>query len=378
MSDAAAAALSAAGQAAANAGKHALALSHYTAALARHDAVGRGVEYAAVLNHIAWCHAALTPTDIAIALRFCDQAVAVCTTLDGSNLRVLGIHATSHQKRGILLANAGRTTEAVAAYELAIALAERAGDNILAASALCDLTQEMGETREYERGLRLIGRAETLVERADATPLTKLEILLRIAQFRGNLLHSLGRHLESRAQRKDALALEVGACGAHSLGAAQAMTALADSCGVLGELAEASALYESALRIHERLGHTNTAQHAHVLMKLGNLLNAVGDSSFALVYLERSLAISRRVNPPGHPSTGVILELISRTRARSGLGGAATAASVAASAAWARRSQPHCSGPSCSKKLRDDGTPLDVCVNCRATFYCGKDCQKAD
>ena len=28
--------------------------------------------------------------------------------------------------------------------------------------------------------------------------------------------------------------------------------------------------------------------------------------------------------------------------------------------------------------MRDDGAPLDVCIKCRRTFYCGKACQTAD
>ena len=44
-----------------------------------------------------------------------------------------------------------------------------------------------------------------------------------------------------------------------------------------------------------------------------------------------------------------------------------------------RRSQIDCAGPGCSRKLREDGpAPLDVCVKCRRTFYCGKVCQTAD
>ena len=43
-----------------------------------------------------------------------------------------------------------------------------------------------------------------------------------------------------------------------------------------------------------------------------------------------------------------------------------------------RRSQIRCSGPGCKRRLREDGAALDVCVNCRLTFYCGKACQTAD
>ena len=40
-----------------------------------------------------------------------------------------------------------------------------------------------------------------------------------------------------------------------------------------------------------------------------------------------------------------------------------------------RRSQIHCAGPGCERQLREDSAPLDVCVKCWRTFYCGKACQ---
>ena len=43
-----------------------------------------------------------------------------------------------------------------------------------------------------------------------------------------------------------------------------------------------------------------------------------------------------------------------------------------------RRSQSACAGPGCVRRMREDGAPLDVCVNCRRTFYRGKACQTAD
>ena len=43
-----------------------------------------------------------------------------------------------------------------------------------------------------------------------------------------------------------------------------------------------------------------------------------------------------------------------------------------------RRSQIHCAGPDCERRLRLDGAPLDQCAGCLRTFYCGKACQTAD
>ena len=30
------------------------------------------------------------------------------------------------------------------------------------------------------------------------------------------------------------------------------------------------------------------------------------------------------------------------------------------------------------RRQQEDGAPLDVCVKCRCTFYCGKACQTSD
>ena len=66
-------------------------------------------------------------------------------------------------------------------------------------------------------------------------------------------------------------------------------------------------------------------------------------------------------------------------RALRGLSRDTEAASVQISAELSeRRCQTHCSGPGCERRLRPDGAPLNVCIKCRRTFYCGKDCQTAD
>ena len=101
------------------------------------------------------------------------------------------------------------------------------------------------------------------------------------------------------------------------------------------------------------------------------------DFSGALAHTERALAIYREFFPPDHPHIAISLGNTAFLHAHRGRPEYAETALLAANAV-ARRSQTNCSGPSCIRKLREDGAPLDVCVKCRRTFYCGKACQTAD
>ena len=113
-------------------------------------------------------------------------------------------------------------------------------------------------------------------------------------------------------------------------------------------------------------------------LELRGLIHAVtGDTRLGLELLHQALALKKWLYPPTHPDLAVALNRISRVlsmndRAKEAL------APRAAAAVIERRSQTHCSGSNCARTLREDGAPLDVCVNCRCTFYCGKACQTAD
>ena len=85
----------------------------------------------------------------------------------------------------------------------------------------------------------------------------------------------------------------------------------------------------------------------------------------------------RNVRRTGGDEYSHALTKIAEVNRRLGRGSAADAA-VSEHTALSRRSQIACAGPGCRRKLREDGAPLDVCVKCRRTLYCGKDCQTAD
>ena len=96
----------------------------------------------------------------------------------------------------------------------------------------------------------------------------------------------------------------------------------------------------------------------------------------ALTHFRRVLDVRKRLLPPGHVMIAAALQGIEHTLSCLGLTAGAADAGAAA-AGMMRRSQCACAGPGCTRKLREDGAPLDVCVNCRRTFYCGKACQTA-
>ena len=134
-----------------------------------------------------------------------------------------------------------------------------------------------------------------------------------------------------------------------------------------------------ALKIYDHLGLQDTSSYADVLAYVGQTMCYAdgGSPQKALLHLEQSLAIRRKVLPPNHPA---FVEVSAHIRdAHSSVGNVAAAAQVGAvHTTILRRSQVACAGPGCPRRLREDGAPLDVCVKCRRTFYCGKACQTAD
>ena len=165
--------------------------------------------------------------------------------------------------------------------------------------------------------------------------------------------------------------------GKDSSHAAMTMAAMSSIHSNVGELVVAKSLSSLDVAMLERLGLTNTLQYAKTIHNLAAYVNMLGLNAEALALYERSLAIGRRLLPPTHPHLALSQENIARAQALLGDVAAANA-SIAASTAVARRSQVACAGPGCKLRLRPDGAPLDVCVSCRCTFYCGKACQTAD
>ena len=135
--------------------------------------------------------------------------------------------------------------------------------------------------------------------------------------------------------------------------------------------------FQEAASIMEELGLQGTAEYALLLEIQGCAWGMRGQPARALPFLQRAVDIARKVHPPDHPSLAAMLASFGTANEDMGRRGAAAAARAQA-LAIGRRSQTDCAGPGCVRKLREDGEPLDVCIKCRRTFYCGKACQTAD
>ena len=132
-----------------------------------------------------------------------------------------------------------------------------------------------------------------------------------------------------------------------------------------------------ALSCVERGGGAGTYLHADMLSVAGTLLISQERAAEALPVLERALVMVKACMPtaPDHALLQRVLAGIAFARRKCGMSADEAESSVHA---VLRRSQLACAGPGCERKLQEDGTPLDVCVKCRRTFYCGKVCQTAD
>ena len=102
-----------------------------------------------------------------------------------------------------------------------------------------------------------------------------------------------------------------------------------------------------------------------------------GFPELALDPLQRGLALLKELMPPDHPSLAAANAKVSEAYANLGRVEEANEARRDCLLLH-RRSQTRCSGPDCERRVREDGAPLDVCVKCRRTFYCSKECQTAD
>ena len=145
----------------------------------------------------------------------------------------------------------------------------------------------------------------------------------------------------------------------------------------LNQLDRAANDSDAAIDIFDSLGLTRTDDYAAALLNRGVVCGLLGEYERALDDFTRCLALQREVLPANDPQITATLELLAASLTI--LDREAEAEAMRAECtAIQRRSQINCAGPGCARHLREDGAPLDVCVKCSATFYCGKACQTAD
>ena len=145
---------------------------------------------------------------------------------------------------------------------------------------------------------------------------------------------------------------------------------------IAGDFAGVLNSHRLAADIHKRVGRQDEST-ARVFFFMGNCAIELQRYEDALQYFQPSLTIRRKLLPPDHPDIAKVLGCIAEVHSKLGNRPEAYAAQTA-SIRVARRSQTLCAGPDCERQMRGDGAPLDVCVKCRRTFYCGKECQTAD
>ena len=198
-----------------------------------------------------------------------------------------------------------------------------------------------------------------------------------ILHCRGILLGRLDRHSEALAVFREQISRYEATDGPSSIAVAETLSFLAAALLESGDRDGAWQSVQRALGIYTLVGDVESLGFATLLGVSGEVSRQRGHLQAALDSYTQCLALRRRFLPPEHLLIGAALNSISDLQELLGNPDAAAAA-AAASIAAARRCQTICFGPNCTHRMRPDGAPRDVCVNCRCTFYCGKVCQTAD
>ena len=187
----------------------------------------------------------------------------------------------------------------------------------------------------------------------------------------------MGRDAEALLCFREALDLAVAENGEHHVITAQSLLNLGIACFRLHDFESALVHFRRADAVFTAVGEGDTFSTYTNLINIGNTLFNQGYWEDALLTSSRALTGLRRTLPPEHHYIVGALALI--RDANELLGRQADSDAAGAEAVHlSRRSQMNCAGPGCVRQLREDGAPLDVCIKCRRTFYCGKACQTAD
>ena len=347
----------------------------FKSVIAQCEASGvRGLDYAHALLSLASCYRYRCVADTPAGLPYCERAMAALSKLDASDINVAGCRAQVEHMAGYSYAYTGRVTEALHAFKSALPFFLRVDDSERAADLMVNIAQQLITTGEATLGLRYLDGADQAMKGARTARSTALQAVSTLC--RGNSLQALGRHAEALAYLTKHLQAESRRHGGDSAAAALVMTAIGRAHRDLGDRKRALSTFQAAYSVLSRREREHLPEYASVLLNLGTLHMELGGFEVALGYLERSLAINSTMLHPSHPYIATTLHNIASAKGLLGRGDAA--ATRAAAVAAGRRSQTACAGLGCGRKLREDGEPLDVCVRCRCTFYCGKACQTAD
>ena len=313
--------------------------------------------------------------DVESSLIYAERGLGIIRTLEQSprvsrgQAECLSTIAGCYERAG------GRKTESADAYQRALVLFTKVGDKSEVFVVTSKLAKHYVVTGQHDRAMESLHRAAAICATIPGGSWIHADGLTENISAMG-IIHVLrGRAKEARECFFRVLDARERSYGKHSSEVAHTISRFETSIGTNCE--ENKALFERALAIYERRGLRNTEQCAPVLTQLGIYNLRLGLVEVATGHLDRALLIHRTLLPPDHPSTAFLLKYVAEARSTAG-NEVAAQESLDASIAIDRRSQVACAGPGCTRKLREDGGSLDVCVNCRRTCYCGKACQTAD
>ena len=235
-------------------------------------------------------------------------------------------------------------------------------------------------TGESGKGLLLLDRADALCTQASTLPAIdskQQQLRLDILKVRGPMLSLSNRHSEALTCMFSRLEGVKRLYGQTSREVALCRWSISEAYYLLGQLEQATVNIEAALSMMQTLELTNDIDYSSAIDQHDLILAAQGLHERALVDFRHCLALRLKLLPPSHPYLANAHSRIASALNNLGRGPEAAAAREAATTIN-RRAQVACAGTGCKLRLRPDGAPLDVCVKCRCTFYCGKACQTAD
>ena len=283
-----------------------------------------------------------------------------------------------HRSRGRLCMAMGRTTEAVAEMEHALAWSRRHSLTDQEAKTLICLAELCILTGQFEQGLLHLDSAERLCR-----PLRNIVMRCMQTVFtcRINLLVPLGRYYEAL----DATDAYMKFCNPPAKPfldlAAPALVAMGNCFVQMADENEhrkkAQICFQEALSIYGDLGMKCSLPSARLFDSMGQLSLAEDDAETALSHFSTSLAFLQKRLDPWDPRLAVAHSNVATALQALGRGAEAEKSRELA-AVLLRRSQIDCAGPGCLRKMREDGTPLTVCTKCNATHYCSTACQRGD
>ena len=314
------------------------------------------------------------------AVHYAQRALDVLGDQSEGTGDLLNEAANCEELLGRALQQSARSTEAAAAYGRACSRFERIGGSV-GDWGIVRVSWLQGKlchaTGNFEDGLATIQNAERRCLAIPGGPAVLSTLLNNIHSSMAGIFSKMGQHSEARVIRQKCLSYTEVSFGENYAATALALYSLAKTCVLGGDTEEALGYCARAIAINTRIGRLHSIPHAEVLLLLGTVHSVTGDYVAALELLKLCLALYRKILPADHHTFHTVFSCIAGVY--EAMDQPEPAAELRAAAALIlRRSQTNCANPGCKRQLREDGAPLDVCVKCRRTFYCGKACQTAD